>query len=125
MIKRAINAEKGPSAVGPYSHCTEAGGFIFVSGQMPVARDGSMEMDDIAQATRNCMENIKVILEAAGSDLSKALKFTIYLSDMDNFSKMNEAYGEFFDGDYPARVCVEVARLPKDIKVEIDCIAIK
>ncbi|MDO5015896.1 MAG: Rid family detoxifying hydrolase [Eubacteriales bacterium] len=124
MQKLAINSDKAPDAVGPYSHCTEAGGFVFVSGQMPV-KDGKIETEDIAQATRNCMQNIQYILEAAGSDLSKALKITIYLTDMNDFAEVNKAYGEFFDGDYPARVCCEVSGLPKNVNVEIDCIALK
>lgn len=124
MSKIAVHCEKAPQAIGPYSHANIAGNLVFVSGQLPV-KDGVLEKEDISKATRNCMENIANILESAGSSLAEAVKLTIYLTDMKQFSLVNEAYGQFFEGNYPSRVCIEVAALPQGVPVEIDCIAVK
>lgn len=121
-MKKAINCETAPAAVGPYSHANIAGNLVFVSGQLPV-KDGKLETEDISQATKNCMENISMILKECGSDLEKIVRCNIYLTDLALFGEVNEAYGSFFKDNYPSRVCVEVSALPKGATVEIDCIA--
>ncbi|MDO5033570.1 MAG: Rid family detoxifying hydrolase [Eubacteriales bacterium] len=122
MSKVAINVPQAPEAIGPYSHANVVGDLVFVSGQMPI-KDGQLEMDDIQQACRNCMDNIAKILDGAGSSMAKAAKFTIYLTDLADFAAVNEVYGSYFSGDYPARVCIQVSALPKGAAIEIDCIA--
>lgn len=124
MNKQAINSEKAPAAIGPYSHSNVADPFIFVSGQLPVA-NGELIVDDIEKATAACMDNIKFIVEAAGSNMDRILKCTIYLTNLGDFGKVNEVYGSYFKEAFPARVCVEVSALPKGAAVEIDAIALK
>lgn len=125
MSKTAVNSEKAPAAIGPYSHANVAGQIVYVSGQLPVNAEGELITDDIQAAAKACMENIRHILDASGSSLENILKCTIYLTDLGLFGQVNEAYGSFFQGDYPARVCVEVSALPKGAKIEIDAIAVK
>lgn len=122
MSKEAINVPQAPAAIGPYSHANVAGNLVFVSGQLPV-KDGQLETQDIQAACRNCMDNIAAILDGAGSSLAKAVKLTIYLTDLADFAQVNEVYGSYFSGDYPARVCLQVSALPKGAAIEIDCIA--
>ena len=123
MMKQAVTSEKAPAAIGPYSQAIETEGLIFVSGQLPV--ENGVMPEDIAAQTRASLNNVKAILEAAGSDLSKVVKTTVFLKDMGDFGGMNEVYASFFTEPYPARVCFEVARLPKDAKVEIEAIAVR
>lgn len=120
---RNINTEKSPQAIGPYSQGIISGNLIFVSGQIPLDADGKLVSDDIQEQTRQCLRNISHILEEAGSSLEKVIKTTIYLVDMDDFARVNEVYAGFFTEPYPARSCVEVSRLPRDVKVEIEVIA--
>ena len=122
-MKKAVTSEKAPAAIGPYSQAIETEGLIFVSGQLPV--ENGVMPEDIAAQTRASLNNVKAILEAAGSDLSKVVKTTVFLKDMGDFGGMNEVYASFFTEPYPARVCFEVARLPKDAKVEIEAIAVR
>ncbi|MBQ6560611.1 MAG: RidA family protein [Erysipelotrichaceae bacterium] len=122
-MKIAIVSEKAPAAIGPYSQAIETDGLIFVSGQLPVA-DGVMP-EDIAEQTKASLNNVKAILEAAGSGLSHVVKTTVFLKDMGDFAAMNEVYASFFTEPYPARACFEVAKLPKDAKVEIEAVAEK
>lgn len=127
MTKQIIATEKAPAALGPYSQGVVASGeMIFVSGQIPIdpATGALVEGDAAVQATR-CMENIQAILAEAGVGMENIVKTTIYLKDMNNFGAVNEAYGKYFEKDAPARGCVEVARLPKDVQVEIEAIAIR
>jgi 2-iminobutanoate/2-iminopropanoate deaminase len=124
-VKEIVSTAHGPKAIGPYSQAVKANGFIFVSGQ--VAFDpatGQLVEGDIARQTERVMENLKGILEAAGSSLHKAVKTTVYLKDMNDFAAMNEAYGRYFPSAPPARATVEVARLPRDARVEIDVVAL-
>lgn len=123
MMKQAITSEKAPAAIGPYSQAIETESLIFVSGQLPV--ENGVIPDDIAAQTRASLNNVRAILEAAGSDLSKVVKTTVFLKDMGDFVGMNEVYASFFTEPYPARACFEVAKLPKDAKVEIEAIAVK
>ena len=127
MTKTILATEKAPAALGPYSQgVVAAGEMVFVSGQIPIdpATGALVDGDVAAQATR-CMENIKAILAEAGVGMENIVKTTIYLKDMNNFGVVNEAYGKYFEKDAPARGCVEVARLPKDVQVEIEAIAVR
>lgn len=118
-----INTKQAPEALGPYSHATEINGFIFTSGQIPLNTKGEIVSEDVQVQTKQVFENLKVVLDAAGSDLESVIKATIFIKDMNEFQQINEVYGEFFSSHQPARSCVEVARLPKDVKVEIELIA--
>ena len=123
---KQITTDKAPAAIGPYSQAIEGNGFIFVSGQLPIdPATGNFPSDDITELTKQSMKNIKAILEEAGSGMDKIVKTTIYLKDLGDFSAVNEAYAEFFGTPAPARACFEVAKLPKDAKVEIEAIALK
>lgn len=121
----AVSTEHGPKAIGPYSQAIKANGFVFVSGQ--VAFDpatGAIVEGAIARQTERVIENLKAILEAAGSGLNKAVKTTVFLKDMNDFAAMNEVYARYFTTSPPARATVEVARLPRDVRVEIEVIAL-
>jgi 2-iminobutanoate/2-iminopropanoate deaminase len=122
-VKEIISTEKGPKAIGPYSQAVKANGLIFTAGQ--VAFDpatGQLVDGDVARQTARVMENLKAIVEAAGSSLDRALKATVYLKDMNDFAAMNEVYARYFPANPPARSTVEAARLPRDVRVEIDLI---
>jgi 2-iminobutanoate/2-iminopropanoate deaminase len=124
-MKKVISTSKAPGAIGPYSQAIMAGNLIYTSGQLPMdAETGEMVANDIVLQTRKSLQNVKAILEEAGSSMDKIVKTTVYLSDMANFGKMNEIYKEFFSGDYPARSAFQVARLPKDALVEIEVVAL-
>jgi len=123
-VKQVIATDRGPKAIGPYSQAIKANGLIFVSGQ--VCLDPATQQlveGDIAKQTERVMENLKGIVEAAGSSLEKALKTTVFLADMGDFAAMNAVYGKYFTQAPPARATVQVARLPRDVKVEIELIA--
>ncbi len=123
---RIIETKKAPAAVGPYSQAIEVGNLIFTSGQLPIIpQTGDLISDNIEKATQRSLENIKEILEAAGSSLDKVVKVNIFISDMSNFSKVNEVYAKYFTKNKPARSCVEVSKLPKDGIIEIEAIAEK
>ena len=125
MNKRIVRTSLGPQAVGAYSQAVIAGNMIFVSGQIPLdpATGNLIEDKDIKAQTRRVLLNLKGILEGAGVSLSNVVRTTVYLKDMGNFADFNGVYSEFFNVDPPARATVEVARLPKDVAIEIDCIA--
>lgn len=124
-MKQLIETENAPKPIGPYSQGVIAkGNFIFVSGQIPLRIDGSIVEDDIKSQTRQVILNIKSILESVGASLDNVVKTTVFLSDMNNFSAMNEVYDEFFKDSKPARAAFQVARLPKDVLVEIEAIAV-
>jgi 2-iminobutanoate/2-iminopropanoate deaminase len=123
MTKEAIKTSKAPGAVGPYSQGIRAGDLVFVSGQLPANAAGVLIIDDIAAATRHSLENVSAVLSAAGAQMNDVVKATVFLTDMGDFSAMNEVYGEFFSEPFPARACIEVAALPKGAKVEIEVIA--
>jgi len=124
MEKEIIASEKAPAAIGAYSQAVKTGNMIFVSGQIPYDKDGNPVEGGPSAQTRQSLENVKAILEEAGSDLSNVIKATIFASDMENFSEINEVYSQYFSEKPPARAFVEVARLPKDVDVEIEVIAI-
>lgn len=123
-MKKEIRTDKAPQAIGPYSQAVEANGFVFASGQIAIdPATGELKMGSIEEQTRLVLTNLKAVLEAAGSSFDNVVKCTVFLQDMDDFSKMNGVYAEFFKPPYPARAAVQVARLPKDVKVEIEAIA--
>ncbi len=121
----SISTNKAPEAVGPYSQGVRAENLIFTSGQLPIIPEtGELLKDDIKKETRQCLENIKAILEEAGATLEDIVKVNIYIVDMDNFSSINQVYEEYFNQHKPARSCVEVSRLPKNGNIEIEAIAV-
>ncbi|HTA52324.1 MAG TPA: RidA family protein [Candidatus Acidoferrum sp.] len=122
-MKEIISTDKAPKAIGPYSQAVKAGGFIFTAGQIAFDPATSQIVGGgVAQQTARVMENLKAILEAAGSSLDRAVRATVYLKDMNDFAEMNTVYGRYFAQSPPARSTVEAARLPRDVRVEIDLI---
>ncbi|ORX92612.1 putative endoribonuclease L-PSP [Basidiobolus meristosporus CBS 931.73] len=125
MSLKAAYTEDAPAALGPYSQAIVANGFAFVSGQIPMnPKTGEIVEGGIKEQTRQSLANLGAVLKAAGSDFSKVVKTTVFLKDMNNFVPMNEVYAEIFGDARPARAAVEVARLPKDVMVEIECVAV-
>lgn len=124
-MRTAISTDRGPKAIGPYSQAIQANGLIFISGQIPLdPKTNTLVEGDIRVQTERVLENLKGIVEAAGSSLGKVVKTTVFLKDMGEFAAMNEVYARYFAADPPARATVEVARLPRDVRVEIDLIAL-
>lgn len=124
MNKEVIFTEKAPKAIGPYSQAQKVGDLLFTSGQIPLNPSTGELVIEIKAATKQSLENIKAILEAAGTSLENVVKTVVYIKNMNDFGDVNEVYGEYFKENAPARSCVEVARLPKDALVEIEAIAI-
>ncbi|MCM8535305.1 MAG: RidA family protein [Lentisphaeraceae bacterium] len=124
---KEISTPKAPAAIGPYSQAIEANGFVYVSGQIPLdPQTGELVEDTIETQTRRVLDNLKAIVEAAGTSLAKVVKVEVFLSDINDFAIVNSIYAEYFTNDpKPARQAVEVANLPKFVKVEISCIACK
>lgn len=122
-MKKAISTENAPAAIGPYSQAICAGNLVYTSGQLPLNPKTGMMASGIADQTRSVLENLKAVLNAAGTDLSKVIKTTVFIKDMSDFAEMNKVYGEYFPAPYPARSCVEVARLPKDAAIEVEAVA--
>ncbi|MCK4258028.1 MAG: RidA family protein [Halanaerobiales bacterium] len=122
--KIKVNTAKAPAAIGPYSQAIKIGSMVFTSGQIPFTAEGKLVSEDVQEQARQSLENLKSILEEAGANLSQVIKCTVFIKDMNDFPKINEVYAEFFQEPYPARSCVEVARLPKDVLVEIEAIAV-
>ncbi len=124
-MNQAIHTDKAPAAIGPYSQAIQAGNVVYVSGQLPIdPATGSFAGEDVAAQTRQSLTNIRNILEAGGLDMSKVVKTTVMLKDIADFAAMNEVYAEFFTAPYPARAAFQVAALPKDARVEIECVAV-
>ena len=121
-MKTVISTQNAPAAIGPYSQGIQAGSLIITSGQLPI--DPGAFPATIEEQTRQSLTNCKAVLEAAGAAMENVIKTTVFLSDMNNFAAMNGVYATFFEGACPARSAVEVARLPKDALVEIECIAV-
>ena len=123
-MKKIINTDHAPAAIGPYAQAVAIDSLVITSGQLPINPATGAFPEGIAEQTRQSLTNVKAILEAAGLGMDKVIKTTVFLSDMNNFGAMNEVYATFFsEGNYPARSAVEVARLPKDALVEIEVIA--
>jgi 2-iminobutanoate/2-iminopropanoate deaminase len=124
VTKTAVSAADAPKAIGPYSHAIRAGRLLFVSGQVPIdPATGNLVDGDISVQTERVMHNIDAVLKAAGLSLHDVVRTTIFLADMNDFASVNAVYGRFFSEPYPARATVQVSRLPKDARVEIDAIA--
>src|SRR5262249_14649429 len=121
----SIQTDRAPQAIGPYSQAIKANGFIFASGQIPLD-PGTMQIVEggIQEQTERVLENLQAVLEAGGTSLDRGVKTTVYLVDMGEFAAMNEIYAKYFSGAKPARATVQVARLPRDVKVEIDVVAL-
>ena len=119
---KTINTNKAPEALGPYSHAMVVNNLVFASGQIPLDTEGNIVSSDVKEQTKQVLENLSVVLEEAGSDLNSVVKATIFISDMNEFQQINEVYGSYFNEHQPARSCVEVSRLPKDVKVEIELV---
>ena len=124
MEKEIIQTSRAPTAIGPYSQAVRSGPWIFVSGQIPIdPNTGTVIRGDIKAQTRRAIENLEAILQAAGASLDRVVKTTLYITNMDDFSLVNEAYAPFFPSQPPARACVQVARLPKDVEIEVEAVA--
>ena len=124
-MKQEIRTNKAPKAIGPYSQGVVANGFVFVSGQIPFdPATGELVTGSIEDQARRVLLNVAAVLDAAGSSMDQVVKATVFLLDMNDFAKMNAVYGEFFKAPYPARAAVQVARLPRDVRIEIEVIAL-
>ncbi len=125
MKKKVIQTEKAPKAIGPYSQAIQAGGFLFLSGQIPLdPGSGELVRGDIRQQTQRVLENLKGVLESQNLTMADVVKVTIFLKDMGNFSQVNDVYGSYFPSSPPARSTVGVARLPREAGIEIEAVAI-
>ncbi len=123
---KPVATEKAPAAVGPYSQGIDTGTMVFTSGQLPINPETGKLLDgDIQKQARQALNNIKAVLEASGSSLEKVVKVTVFVTDMENFSKINQVYAEFFSDHKPARSLVEVSRLPLNGEIEIEAVALK
>ena len=124
-MNEVITTDKAPGAIGPYSQAIKIGGMLFCSGQIPIdPGTGEFVSNDIGEQTDQVLKNLSAVLEAGGMDLGNVVKTTVFLADMSDFAVMNEVYGRYFDSNKPARATVQAARLPRDAKVEIECIAV-
>ncbi len=124
-MKKIISTQNAPAAIGPYSQAVEWNGMIFSSGMIPVNPQTGEIPEDVEQQARQVFTNLSNLLMAAGTSMDKVIKTTVFIKDMNDFAAINQIYQEFFNGDFPARSCVEVARLPKDVKIEMEVIAEK
>ncbi len=124
-MNKVINSEKAPTAIGPYSQAIESNGFVYVSGQLPINVETGTMPESIEEQTAQSLSNIKSILEAAGLSMDNVVKTTVLMTNLGDFTKMNEVYGTFFSGAYPARAAYQVVALPKGAMVEIEAIASK
>lgn len=123
MTLKTIQTENAPAAIGPYSQAVVAGDLLFASGQIPLdPASGEIVSEDVQQQTRQVLENMKAVVEAAGATMGQVVKITIYIVDMQQFASVNEVYGSYFSAPFPARACVEVSKLPKGVQVEMDAV---
>lgn len=124
-MKEIIATENAPGAIGPYSQAVKTGNLVFCSGQIPIdPATGEFVSNDVAEQTEQVLRNLSAVLAAAGTNLNNVVKTTVFLADMNDFTAMNEVYSKFFSENKPARATVQAARLPKDARVEIECIAV-
>ena len=124
-MKEIVSTENAPGAIGPYSQAIKAVGMVFCSGQIPIdPATGDFVSDVIGEQTEQVLKNLSAVLNAAGTSLANVVKTTVFLADMNDFVAMNEVYGRYFNDNKPARATVQAARLPRDARVEIDCIAL-
>ena len=120
---KAVSTDKAPAAIGPYSQAQIAGGFVFASGQIPISPETGALAEGLEAQAHQVFRNISALLTAAGSDISRVVKTTVFIKDMNDFGRINEIYAQYFKAPFPARSCVEVARLPKDVLLECEVIA--
>lgn len=125
MEKFVISTKAAPAAIGPYSQAIEVNGIIYTSGMIPVIPETGEVVEGIEAQARQALSNVKALLESQGSGMEQIIKTTVFIKNMDDFAKVNEVYASFFEKDFPARSCVEVARLPKDVLIEVEAIALK
>lgn len=125
MEKRVIATDKAPAAIGPYSQAIEVNGMIYTSGMIPVIPETGEIVSGIENQVKQALTNVRNLLESAGSSMDKVIKTTVFIKNMDDFAAVNAVYATFFTGDFPSRSCVEVARLPKDVLIEVEAVAIK
>jgi len=124
-MREIVSTDKAPGAIGPYSQAIKTNGLVFCSGQIPTdPSTGEFVSSDITEQTEQVLKNLSAVLEAGGTSLANVVKTTVFLADMSDFAAMNEVYGKFFNENKPARATVQAARLPRDAKVEIECIAV-
>jgi len=124
-MRKIISTEKAPKAIGPYSQAVVANGFAFVSGQIPIDPEtNQLIQGDVVAQTVRVIENLKLVLEACGSSLAQVVKTTVFVKDLGEFATINETYARYFGENPPARATVEAARLPRDVRVEIECVAV-
>lgn len=123
MDKKVISTKNAPGAIGPYSQAIEVNGFVYASGQIPIIPETGELAQGIEAQAKQALTNVKGIMEAAGLSMDNIVKTTVFIKDMNDFAKVNEVYATFFTSDFPARSCVEVARLPKDVLIEVEVIA--
>lgn len=124
-MKEIVSTTNAPGAIGPYSQAIKAGGMVFCSGQIPIdPATGEFVSDVVSEQTEQVLKNLSEVLKAAGTSLDGVVKTTVFLADMNDFAEMNDVYGRYFSNNKPARATVQAARLPRDAKVEIDCIAL-
>lgn len=125
-MKKIIATDKAPAAIGPYSQAVECGGLVFTSGVIPVIpATGQLVEGGIEEQAEQALTNLAALIEASGAKLENTVKTLVFIKDMNDFAKVNEIYAKYFDGDCPARSCVEAARLPKDVLIEIEAIVAK
>ncbi|MCF4176006.1 RidA family protein [Vibrio sp. McD22-P3] len=128
-MTKVLHTESAPAAIGPYVQGVDLGNMVLTSGQIPVNPQTGEVSEDIAEQARQSLDNVKAVVEASGLTVSDIVKMTVFVKDLNDFGTVNEVYGKFFDeqqvANYPARSCVEVARLPKDVKIEIEAIAVR
>ncbi len=125
MEKCVVRTKAAPAAIGPYSQAIEVNGFIYTSGMIPVIPETGEVVEGIEAQARQALSNVRALLESQGSGMEQIIKTTVFIKNMDDFAKVNEVYATFFEKDFPARSCVEVARLPKDVLIEVEAIALK
>lgn len=124
-MKKVISTDKAPAAIGPYSQAIEVNGMVFTSGQIPVDPATGKIAETVEEQAEQALQNVSAVLAAAGTDMEHVIKTTVFIKEMNDFAKINEIYAKFFTGAFPARSCVEVARLPKDVLLEVEAIATK
>ena len=129
-MTKVLHTDKAPAAIGPYVQGVDLGNMVMTSGQIPVIPStGEIVSDDVEKQARQSLDNVKAVIESSGLHVKDIVKMTVFVKDLNDFSAVNEIYGAFFDehqvANYPARSCVEVARLPKDVKIEIEAIAVR
>lgn len=124
-MNQSLHTDRAPAAIGPYSQGIRAGNTLYVSGQLPIdPATGAFAGEDIRSQTRQCLTNLREILKAGGADLHQVVKTTVLLRDIEDFAAMNEVYAEFFTEPYPARAAFQVAAIPKNARLEIECVAV-